>query len=121
MNNKKLGTAFEREVCELLSASGWWAHFITPNESGAQPFDIIAAKDGETLVADCKTCAQKIFNISRLEDNQIFAFDKWLACGNSMPYVIVKYKEQILFIRYDDLKVTGKINLEMAQSFCKNI
>ena len=39
MNNKKLGTEFEREAVTLLSQKGYWVHFITPDSRGSQPFD----------------------------------------------------------------------------------
>ena len=117
MNNKKLGTEFEKEVCELLAKRGYWAHFITPDARGAQPFDIIAAKDGRSVVIDCKTCVAKSFNISRLEENQIMAFELWLRCGNSMPYVFVKHDELIYTIPYDFLKLRGSVKLEHVYRF----
>ena len=68
MNNKKLGTAFENEFCELLASKGWWAHFLSPSVSGSQPFDVIACKDKSCMVFDCKTSAKHIFPYTRLED-----------------------------------------------------
>lgn len=112
MNNKKLGSDFEKELCRLLAQEGWWVHFISPNESGAQPFDIIAVKNGIALAGDCKTSTNKIFRINRLEENQIMAFEKWLACGNFMPYVFVKYNGWICAVPYAELKTKEKINLE---------
>lgn len=112
MNNKKLGSAFEKEVCELLAAKGYWVHFIVPDVRGAQPFDIIAVKNGEAYAIDCKTCAAKSFNISRLEDNQVMAFEKWLRCGNLSPLVYVKHDGRIMAIKYTDLKKVKSIKLK---------
>lgn len=112
MNNKHIGTAFEQEVCDLLAQNGYWVHFITPDSRGAQPFDIIAVKDGHALAVDCKTCVSDTFNISRLEDNQIMAFEKWLKCGNSIPLVMVKHKGVVYPIRYTDLRKHRSINLK---------
>lgn len=112
MNNKLLGTQFEREFCKLLAAKGWWVHFITPAANGGQPFDVIAVKDGSAKAFDCKTSQNHIFPISRLEDNQIMAFEKWLACGNEEPYVAVKYKDEVYLIEYRRLKKYGKIDLD---------
>lgn len=111
MNNKKLGTAFEREVVDILAGSGWWVHFITPDARGAQPFDIIAVKAGQAMAIDCKTCAADRFTISRLEDNQIMAFEKWLSCGNEMPVILVKHDGRIYWIRYKHLKEQKSIKL----------
>lgn len=111
MNNKRLGTEFEREVCDLLAADGYWVHFIAPDARGAQPFDIIAVKDGSALAIDCKTCVAGSFNISRLEDNQIMAFERWLACGNEDPKVAVKHEGKIWFLSYMTLKAQKSIKL----------
>lgn len=113
-NNKIIGTAFEREVCELLANKGYWVHFITPDNRGAQPFDIIAVKEGKAFALDCKTLAErtKSFNFSRLEDNQVFAFEKWLACGNSMPMIAIKWHDEIYVIDYLTLKEKKIIKME---------
>lgn len=111
MNNKKLGTAFEREMVKILSENGYWVHFISPDNRGAQPFDIIAVKNGIALAADCKTCEDHIFRISRLEWNQRLAFQKWIDCGNVMPVIFVKYNEKIYMIDYDRLVKDEKVDL----------
>ena len=112
MNNKMIGTYFERKMCNLLSDKGWWVHFIEPKQSGAQPFDIIAVKNGRAIAIDCKTCASDRFSIDRLEDNQIMAFDKWIACGNNEPYIIIEHDEDIYIVPYSYLKDNKSIKLE---------
>jgi len=37
---------FERKVVARFEKNGWWVHFMAPDSRGAQPFDIIAMKDG---------------------------------------------------------------------------
>lgn len=112
MNNKKIGTEFERTMVALLAKCGYWVHFISPDARGAQPFDIIAVKDGYPVAMDCKTCADKYFRIGRLEENQIMAFEKWLACGNDTPYIAVEHNKRIHLIPYTQLKKELKIDLE---------
>lgn len=111
MNNKRLGTEFEREVCKLLKREGFWVHFLNPNASGAQPFDIIAIRNGRAVAIDCKTSAQHVFPISRLEDNQVFAFEKWAECGNGDSFVLVKFGGRIYAISYRFLKKYGKADM----------
>ena len=117
MNNKRLGTEFEREVVELLSQQRYWVHFITPDARGSQPFDIIASKYDIPIVGDCKTSSVKWFNISRLEENQIMAFEKWFETGNKYAYIFVKYNNKIYELPYKLLKSLGKVNLEEFDSF----
>lgn len=112
MNNKKLGTEFENEMCKLLSEKGWWVHFIEPKPNGAQPFDIIAVKYGRAIAIDCKTSSTKRFDIKRLEDNQICAFEKWIACGNEMPIVAIKYNGEVYTVQYEYLKHKKVVDLE---------
>lgn len=112
MNNKKLGTEFEKAMVGLLAKAGYWVHFISPDARGAQPFDIIAAKDGFAVAIDCKTCKDHIFRIGRLEENQIMAFEKWLKCGNATPYLAVEYKDKICMVSYETLKKEGSVDLD---------
>ena len=112
MNNKKLGTAFEKKTCEWFASKGFWVHFIAPDARGAQPFDVIAVKDGRAIAIDCKTCAANCFNISRLEDNQIMAFERWLACGNDMPRIFVEHKGNMYSIPYDVIKEKVSVKLD---------
>ena len=111
MNNKVRGMQFEREICKVLSENGYWVHFMSPDNKGAQPFDIIAVKDGMALAADCKTCKDLAFPISRLEDNQVMAFERWMECGNVEPVLFVKHDEVVYLIPYGELKAKGKVRL----------
>ena len=111
MNNKKRGSEFEKRICEWLASRGYWVHFIVPDARGAQPFDIIAVKDGRALALDCKTCVADAFNINRLEDNQVMAFERWLRCGNKMPYIAVYHAHELYMIPYDQLKKYKSIRL----------
>ena len=112
MNNKKLGNSFEREFCEYLANKGYWVHFIAPDARGAQPFDIIAVKGGEAYAYDCKTSVKPTISIDRLEENQKCAFDKWVACGNTVPRVAVKYKDDIYIVNYKLLKMERTVDLK---------
>lgn len=112
MNNKTRGTRWERQFCDILAREGYWVHFMAPDNHGAQPFDVIAVKDGAAFAFDCKTCAAKNFSISRLESNQIMAFEKWLSCGNTEPQIAVLHDNKVSLIGYLRLKEKRSINLE---------
>lgn len=109
MNNKKIGTAFEKVVCETLAQMGYWVHFIVPDARGAQPFDIIAVKNGKAYAIDCKTCAGGRLTFNRLEFNQICAFEKWIKCGNEMPVIVAEYNGNAYCVRYDVLKTQKSV------------
>jgi len=112
-NNKKLGTEFEHKILRAYSQAGAWVHFLTPDERGAQPFDIIAVKDGKAFAIECKTLStsKRYFTIDRLETNQVLAFERWIKCGNSIPIIYVEYGDKIVEIPYDMLEEEKKIDM----------
>lgn len=115
MNNKKLGTAFEKQVLQILKERmpRAWIHFLSPDERGAQPFDIIVVQDGMASAVECKTldAKRRYFPIDRLEDNQIMAFERWMLCGNPEPLIAIKHGDKIKTIGYSMLKEKGKVDL----------
>lgn len=117
MNNKKLGSAFERELCDLFAKDGYWVHFIAPDNRGAQPFDVIVVKNGAAQVFDCKTSTSHLFGIDRLEDNQRFAFERWVRCGNAMPHLAVKYRSNIYMIPYARIASGRKVDLDKEKEY----
>lgn len=116
-NNKQIGAKFEQEFVEILANEGFWAHFLAPSPTGAQPFDVIAMKDGCAYCFDCKTSVKPIFPIARLEDNQILAFDKWLQCGGQNPMVAVKYDNKVYLVSYTQLKLEGSVDLRTEEAW----
>lgn len=112
MNNKKLGTEFEKQFCQLLASRGYWVHFIAPAVNGGQPFDVIAVKAGYAYAFDCKTSVTNRFPFSRLEENQKMAFEKWLSCGNTEPRIAVKYNDSIYLVEYTKLKEQEVVDIE---------
>lgn len=117
MNNKILGTEFECEFVQMLANRGYWVHFINPDRTGSQPFDVIAVKNGKAYAFDCKTCSTKRFSIDRLEDNQVLAFEKWISCGNTQPMIAIKYRNQVKILYYSDLKALTAVNIEELMVF----
>lgn len=111
MNNKRIGSKFEQKVCELLAHKGYWVHFIAPDARGAQPFDVIAVKNGIAYAIDCKTCVAKFFNLSRLEQNQIMAFEKWIRCGNENALIVIEHDARIYCVTYGCLVEYEKVRL----------
>lgn len=113
MNNKQLGTEWEREFCKILEEQGFWVHFITPDKRGSQPFDIIAVKNGLAYAFECKTLNGnvKTFPKYRIEINQQMAFQKWLDCGNNMPYIAIKRGKTIHIVPWEDIRDKEKVDV----------
>lgn len=117
MNNKKIGSDFEKEMSEILTGMGFWVHFMSPAPDGSQPCDLIFAKNGQCYIADCKTSSKNKFGIERLEYNQIFSFERWMACGNNEPGIFVKCRGAIYNVPYLELKTKGKVVLDEIHRF----
>ena len=114
MTNKKLGASFEKLACEHLKKLKYWVHVITPDSRGAQPFDIVAVRNGKAAAIECKTLSDRLdsFPLSRLEQNQHFAFDYWLECGNNMPEVWVLWRGKVYSIPWSILKAERRIKMQ---------
>ena len=97
MSNKKLGNSFETELCEILSDHGFWVHNLAQNAAG-QPADIIAVKEGEAFLIDCKVCSQGKFQYTRIEENQDLAMELWHNCGNGLGWFALKFDTGIYMI-----------------------
>ena len=90
MSNKKLGNSFESELCEILSMYGFWCHNLAQNSAG-QPADVIAVRNGNAYLIDCKVCStNKGFALDRMEDNQNLAMELWDECGNGQGWFAMK-------------------------------
>ena len=70
MNNKRLGTKYENEVAQILYENGYWVTLLAATITG-QPADIIAIKSREFCLIDAKKCSNDVFQLSRVEPNQI--------------------------------------------------
>ena len=103
MNNKKLGSRFEAELCEILSKEGFWCHNLAQNSAG-QPADVIAVKCGEAFLIDCKVCSQGKFQYSRIEENQDLSMKLWRDCGNGIGLFALKFDEKVYMVDRESLR-----------------
>jgi Holliday junction resolvase len=98
MSNKKSGNQFESELCEILSAYGFWCHNLAQNSAG-QPADVIAVRNGKAYLIDCKVCStDKGFALSRVEDNQELAMNLWYECSNGTAWFAMKLPTGDIFM-----------------------
>ena len=88
-SNKAVGSAFERELAELLAGHGFWAHVMASKATG-QPADVIAVRNGRAYLIDAKDCAHNTLPLSRVESNQHTAMTLWEECGNGTPWFALK-------------------------------
>lgn len=113
MSNKKNGTAFEQDFAELLAGYGFWVHLLQDNRNG-QPFDVIAARNGETYVFDCKDCQYEIFSLYRIEENQEYAMRLWQECGNREGMFALKFPSGIRMLPYTTA-------MELIETGCRRL
>ena len=97
MINKTVGNQFEREFCETLSDAGFWVHNFTQNSSG-QPADVIAVREGNAFLIDCKVCTHNSFSLSRIEENQSYSMEKWNECMNGIGLFALRVREGEVYI-----------------------
>ena len=101
MSNRSDGAGFEEEFSAALSRAGFWAHLLTQNKSG-QPADVIAARNGVAHLIDCKRCStKKGFDLSRMEENQVLAMQKWYRCGNGFGWFALQLPDESVYMLSD--------------------
>lgn len=102
MTNKKLGNDFETAFCQTLFENGYWCHNLAQNQSG-QPADVIAVKNGNAHLIDCKVCSNRGFTLSRVEENQVLAMELWRECGNGDGWFAVLIAEEVFMLPYSTI------------------
>ena len=97
MSNKSAGTQFEREFASRLAAEGFWVHRFQDNKNG-QPCDVIAARDGEAYLFDCKDCKTDMFSLRRVEENQFNAMRLFDTTGTRRGMFAIRYPDQVIYL-----------------------
>ena len=125
MSNRKDGTDFEKELCEILREYGFWTHNFAQSRDG-QPSDIIAAREGKAYLIDAKVCKNDTFPLSRIEENQKLAMDYYRDCGNPEGWFALKTSEGIYMIPISYFKSLAAFNvnvlpLSMIQRFGREV
>ncbi len=96
---------FQREVCKRLSECGFWA-YETINKQSGQPVDVIAVKSDIGYIIECKVTKSDRFPLSRVEDNQITAIEKFTKCKNTeswFAFYFANHPDNVLFVRADKI------------------
>lgn len=110
--NKRLGNNFESELANLLFTRGCWVTLLRATDSG-QPADMIAATRHETFLIDCKVCSKDVFDLRRIEDNQVSAMKLWWDRTSSIPWFALKFSdESIYFLSFHLLKKLKNQNVK---------
>lgn len=90
-DNRSVGGRFEQEFAEFLDQHGFWCHVMQQNKAG-QPADIIAVKGDYHCLIDCKEVStKKGFVLSRVEENQRLAMQKFQSRGKHGGWFAVMY------------------------------
>lgn len=96
---------FQREICKMLSEHGFWA-YETINKKSGQPVDVIAVKSDIGYIIECKVTKSNRFPLSRVEDNQITAIERFTRCKNKeswFAFYFAKHPDEILFVRAEKI------------------
>lgn len=99
--NKKKGSDFENEFCNILAQNGFWAR---KDKGYAQTCDIIAGKNNKIYLFECKCVKTDYFNMKRVEDNQNYSRERFRDCGNSNCYFVYKLDTGEIYISRNAIK-----------------
>ena len=126
MNNKVLGSNFEKDFANFLASKNYWVHFIEgAAHTGSQPCDIIAIKRDFPELYDCKTLNNKngLFPISRIEENQRLAYERVRECRNpeTIFSLSILWNNNLYYVDFDDIDFNKKsIDLKEISPYKEN-
>ena len=110
MSNKSTGSRFEQEFAERLASHWFWVHLFQDNKNG-QPCDVIACRNGNAYLIDCKDCQTKFFVLSRMEENQLNAMKLFQMTGNEIGLFAIRFPDEAIYLvpcdRLKELKAAG--------------
>ena len=118
MSNKRIGNRFEAELCDILAEEGFWCHNLAQNSAG-QPADVIAVKEGEAYLIDCKVCTLGKFLFSRIEDNQESAMELWRGCGNGLGWFALKFDYEIFMVDMSAMRIARNCRSAMTRDLAE--
>lgn len=75
-DNRTNGGRFEQELARQLYNAGFWVHVLQQNKAG-QPADLIVCKGAFCTLIDCKVISGPYFPLSRVEENQRYAMQRF--------------------------------------------
>ena len=113
MSNRKSGTKFEDELCEILSAQGFWAHNLAQNSAG-QPADVLTAKNNKPYLIDCKDCQNDKLSLSRIEPNQESAMTLWQQTGNTECYFALRSHTGVIYMAHLNVLITMRNSISQV-------
>lgn len=90
MDNKKDGSAWEKEFCEMAASHGFYAHQNNDGRAG-QPYDVQLCRNNACIQIDCKVVHGESFSSNNIQDNQITAFRLLEHCGCHHNYFAIKF------------------------------
>ena len=126
MNNKVLGSNFEKDFANFLASKNYWVHFIEgAAHTGSQPCDIIAIKRDFPELYDCKTLNNKngLFPISIIEENQRLAYERVRECRNpeTIFSLAILWNNNLYYVDFDDIDFNKKsIDLKEISPYKEN-
>ena len=117
------GRKFEEELCDYFSSQGYYVIYNEKGITGAQPCDIVIIKNNIAILVEAKNLDNKsgIFNLDRIEQNQVLAYNKFRSCKNTNFILAIKWKNNIWLIDFGLLPYYQKsINLKQIEPNIKN-
>jgi Holliday junction resolvase len=102
-SNKELGNRVEKEFAQYMYAKGWWVHIFSYNSNG-QPCDIVMSKDNLVWFLDVKSVQTEEFDFSRIEPNQMTAFELLVSRGTINAGFACKFNDGWYLLDFSRMK-----------------
>lgn len=96
------GKEFEKRLCEFYSKKGYFVIYNEKGVIGSQCCDIIVIKNNIATLIEAKNLTNKngIFNLDRVEQNQLLAYKKYTQCHNSHFILVINWNGGVYLIDF---------------------
>jgi Holliday junction resolvase len=123
LKSYKVGEKFEKELCKFFANRNYYVIYNNKGVSGAQCFDMLIIRDNVCFAIECKNLENKngIFNIDRVEENQLLAYKRFLECRNHNFVLAILWNDNVYIVNFDLLEYYKKsIDLKKIEPNIKN-
>lgn len=104
------GRKFEEALCKYFAEKDYYVIYNEKGVAGSQPVDIVIIKNNIATMIEAKNLENHngIFNLDRVEQNQVLAYNRYRECQNYNFVLAIYHDNKVWFIDFGLLPLYNK-------------